>query len=119
VRNAVEAAMGDAEDTSVHSVPSEPKVILRSAVQGEFVSIIIEDNGPGLANPANLFVPFYTTKKSGTGVGLALARQIAEGHGGTLELRDRSDGPGCLAEVRIPLVSQITEQRQSVLASRS
>jgi two-component system, NtrC family, nitrogen regulation sensor histidine kinase NtrY len=119
VRNAVEAAMGDAEDTSVTSGPHEPKVIIRSAVQGEFISIMIEDNGPGLANPANLFVPFYTTKKTGTGVGLALARQIAEGHGGTLELRERPDGPGCLAEVRIPLALQATEQRQSVLVSRS
>jgi two-component system, NtrC family, nitrogen regulation sensor histidine kinase NtrY len=65
--------------------------------------ILIEDNGIGLINPSNLFVPFYTTKPGGSGIGLALARQICEAHGGVLHLANRLDGPGCGAEIRLPL----------------
>jgi signal transduction histidine kinase len=64
----------------------------------------VEDDGPGLANPSNVFVPFYTTKPSGTGIGLVLCRQIAEGHGGTVTLENRVDGHGCRATVRLPLI---------------
>ena len=67
-----------------------------------FAEIRIEDDGPGLADDANLFVPFYTTKPDGAGVGLVLARKIAEQHGGTLSL-DNRDGGGCLARLRLPL----------------
>ena len=63
----------------------------------------IEDEGPGLPPPANLFVPFFTTKPEGTGLGLVLARQIVEAHGGRLTLRDRSGGRGCRAAVTLPL----------------
>jgi nitrogen fixation/metabolism regulation signal transduction histidine kinase len=100
VRNAVEAAQGECEEAAVKD---EPSVKIYSQITGESVSIFIEDNGPGVANPGNLFVPFYTTKRSGTGVGLVLARQIAEAHGGSLELRNRIDAKGCQAELRIPV----------------
>ena len=70
--------------------------------------IRVEDNGIGLANPANLFVPFYTTKPGGTGIGLVLALQIIEAHGGTLTLANRDDAPGCRAEVRLPTMSNVT-----------
>lgn len=66
------------------------------------VCLRIEDNGPGLSNSADLFVPFYTTKPGGSGIGLALARQITEMHGGALTLRNCDDHPGCIAELRIP-----------------
>jgi signal transduction histidine kinase len=56
-----------------------------------------------LANTANLFVPFFTTKPGGSGIGLVLARQIAEGHGGTLTLANREDAQGCRAALRLPL----------------
>jgi nitrogen fixation/metabolism regulation signal transduction histidine kinase len=103
VRNAVEASLSEHEEGGVLGAP-EVKIHGRAA--GGFVSILIEDNGPGLANPGNLFVPFYTTKRTGTGVGLVLARQIAEAHGGSLELRNRIGERGCQAEVRIPLAME-------------
>jgi len=66
------------------------------------VALVIEDNGPGLMNPSNAFVPFYTTKPSGSGIGLILSRQIAEAHGGSLELTNRPDEGGCRARVLLP-----------------
>jgi signal transduction histidine kinase len=68
--------------------------------------IWVEDEGPGLTNPANLFVPFYTTKANGSGIGLALSRQIAEGHYGTLTLENRNPGPGCRAVFRLPMTGR-------------
>jgi len=58
----------------------------------------VRDDGPGLADEANVFVPFYTTKPNGSGIGLALSRQIAEAHGGSLVLRNRRDERGCEAQ---------------------
>jgi nitrogen fixation/metabolism regulation signal transduction histidine kinase len=69
---------------------------------GAMLEIWIKDDGPGLAGTANLFVPFFTTKPGGSGIGLVLSRQIAEGHGGALTLTNRSDGPGCVARLRLP-----------------
>jgi signal transduction histidine kinase len=67
------------------------------------VEVTITDSGPGLANPANLFVPFFTTKPKGSGIGLTLCRQIAEAHGGSIALENRTDGQGCVARLRLPL----------------
>ena len=64
----------------------------------------VEDDGPGLANTSNLFVPFYTTKPGGSGIGLVLSRQIAEAHGGTVSLENRPDTRGCRATIRLPLM---------------
>src|SRR6476619_2993612 len=63
----------------------------------------VEDEGPGLSNTGNLFVPFFTTKPGGSGIGLVLSRQIAEAHGGSLVLENRSDRQGCRASLRLPL----------------
>ena len=72
--------------------------------QGDtMLEIWVKDEGPGLSSMANLFVPFFTTKPGGSGIGLVLSRQIAEGHGGALSLENRTDGPGCVARLRLPL----------------
>ena len=67
------------------------------------LEVRVEDEGPGLSNTANLFVPFFTTKPGGSGIGLALSRQIAEAHGGSLTLENRKKGTGCVARLRLPL----------------
>jgi two-component system, NtrC family, nitrogen regulation sensor histidine kinase NtrY len=66
------------------------------------VEVSVDDDGQGLSNTANLFVPFFTTKPGGSGIGLVLSRQITEAHGGTLELRNRTDARGCTARLLLP-----------------
>jgi two-component system, NtrC family, nitrogen regulation sensor histidine kinase NtrY len=65
--------------------------------------VSVVDDGPGLASTANLFVPFFTTKPDGSGIGLALSRQIAEAHQGSLGLENRADRRGARARLRLPL----------------
>jgi signal transduction histidine kinase len=67
--------------------------------------LTVEDEGPGLSNTANLFVPFFTTKPGGSGIGLVLCRQIAEAHDGSLILENREDVRGCRAVLRLPIGS--------------
>jgi nitrogen fixation/metabolism regulation signal transduction histidine kinase len=68
---------------------------------GSHLDITIQDDGPGLPNSTNLFVPFFTTKPGGSGIGLVLSRQIAEAHGGTLTLENRENAQGCEARLRL------------------
>jgi two-component system nitrogen regulation sensor histidine kinase NtrY len=98
LRNAAEAALARFPEAPANS---EVTITWKTAPPG--VVILIEDNGIGLTNPSNLFVPFYTTKPGGSGIGLALARQICEAHGGVLQVANRLDGPGCGAEIRLPV----------------
>lgn len=72
-------------------------------VNADHVTIWVEDDGPGLPETANLFVPFFTTKPQGSGIGLVLSRQIAEAHGGTLTLENRRGARGCAARLTLPL----------------
>jgi nitrogen fixation/metabolism regulation signal transduction histidine kinase len=67
-----------------------------------YFEVFVRDEGPGLTSTANLFVPFFTTKPQGSGIGLVLCRQIAEAHGGALTLENRADRPGCVARLRLP-----------------
>jgi two-component system, NtrC family, nitrogen regulation sensor histidine kinase NtrY len=69
---------------------------------GDCVEIFIRDEGQGIMNPTNLFVPFFTTKPGGSGIGLALSRQIAEAHGGSLTLANRANTRGAEAVLRLP-----------------
>jgi signal transduction histidine kinase len=92
VRNAVDAALETGGAVAA--------TWRRSA--GE-LEIAVIDEGPGLSGTLNLFVPFYTTKPGGTGIGLVLCRQIADAHGGSFHLRQRGDRPGCEAVLRLPM----------------
>jgi two-component system, NtrC family, nitrogen regulation sensor histidine kinase NtrY len=71
--------------------------------QDALLVVWVRDEGPGLPNTANLFVPFFTTKPAGSGIGLVLSRQIAEAHGGNLTLQNAAEGPGCEAQLILPL----------------
>ena len=71
--------------------------------EGRGLELWIDDEGAGLTNASNLFVPFFTTKPTGSGIGLVLSRQIAEAHGGTLTLDNRGDRQGCRAYLRLPV----------------
>lgn len=72
-------------------------------VDGGRLEVVVEDQGPGVPETTNLFVPFYTTKPGGSGIGLVLSRQIVEAHGGTLELENREDGRGARARMVVPV----------------
>ncbi|MGF6710901.1 two-component system nitrogen regulation sensor histidine kinase NtrY [Luteibacter sp. W1I16] len=92
LRNAVEAAL-----------PVSGTVRLDWRVEGRHVRVVIEDSGTGLPSSDALFVPFFTTKPEGSGIGLSLTRLIVEAHGGTVELAARAGGVGAVATVRLPL----------------
>ena len=100
VANAQDAV---AEATARDGVEASGGVSIRWGLAGGEVVIRVLDDGLGLANPANLFVPFFSTKPGGSGIGLALSRQIAESHGGRVVLRNREDRPGCEAIVQLPV----------------
>jgi two-component system nitrogen regulation sensor histidine kinase NtrY len=76
--------------TSRHPIAtSSDRVVVRWQADVDEVTLAIEEEGAGLLNPANLFIPFYTTKPNGSGVGLVLSRLIAEAHSGTIEIKNR------------------------------
>jgi nitrogen fixation/metabolism regulation signal transduction histidine kinase len=92
LRNAVDAAL-----------ETRGTVTIGWEVRRHGFEIWVDDEGPGLPNTGNLFVPFFTTKPGGSGIGLVLSRQIAEAHGGDLTLENRADRTGCRATLRLPL----------------
>jgi len=94
LRNAVDAAL-----------ETGGGVELSWRVSAGWLEVLVQDGGPGLAQTGNLFVPFFTTKPGGSGIGLVLSQQIAEGHGGTLTLENRTDARGCVARLRLPIPS--------------
>jgi two-component system nitrogen regulation sensor histidine kinase NtrY len=105
--NAADAVLemngGEGNSNGTKRSDDKPQVVLSWKATREDVIISIEDNGPGLMNPSNAFVPFYTTKPTGSGIGLVLSRQIAEAHGGSLELGNRADQRGCIVRIALPV----------------
>ncbi|MDO8541670.1 MAG: ATP-binding protein [Opitutaceae bacterium] len=97
VKNAVEATL---EQRATGRADAGVRLGWRRS-QGA-VDVFVEDDGPGIAQATNLFVPFFTTKAEGSGIGLVLCRQIAENHGGTLTLVNRDNASGCIATLRLP-----------------
>jgi two-component system, NtrC family, nitrogen regulation sensor histidine kinase NtrY len=93
VKNAVEASLDH----------KSAKVRISWRTSAGVAEISVEDNGAGISETANLFVPFFTTKPEGSGIGLVLCQQIAENHGGSLALYNRDDRNGCIAIMRLPL----------------
>ena len=91
IRNAVDA-----------SLPTDGRVQVTWGRINGFVSLRVVDEGPGLPESGNLFVPFFTTKPEGSGIGLVLSRQIAEAHGGSFALENRADRVGCVATITLP-----------------
>jgi two-component system, NtrC family, nitrogen regulation sensor histidine kinase NtrY len=92
VRNGVDAAAETGGSVNVSWTAS-----------GGNAEILVQDEGHGISNASNLFVPFFTTKRGGSGIGLVLSRQIAEAHNGSLTLKNRNDGPGCEARLILPV----------------
>jgi nitrogen fixation/metabolism regulation signal transduction histidine kinase len=107
LRNAADAVLeptssGDNSNGSTSPRESGPQILLTWKLADRDVIVTIEDNGPGLLNPSNVFVPFYTTKPGGSGIGLILSRQISEAHGGSLELANRLEERGCAVKITLP-----------------
>jgi len=98
VQNAVDASLARAE-----SAPSRDGVTIAWEAGRREFTLTVTDDGDGVANPANLFVPFFTTKPRGNGIGLVLCRQIAGNHGGSLTLQNRADATGAVATLRLPV----------------
>lgn len=104
IRNAADAVLEVAAGSNeLDSTENHGRVTVRWSAEFSDLFLRIEDDGPGLSNPSNVFTPFYTTKPNGSGVGLVLSRQIAEAHGGSIEISNRTERRGCVVRVALPL----------------
>jgi signal transduction histidine kinase len=106
VRNAADAALTGGGHVSI-----------RWEVNAASLVVEVDDDGPGIASEANLFVPFFTTKPEGSGIGLVLSRAIAESHGGSVDLLPRANGSGCVARVVLPLDAEASVKRATTRTS--
>jgi nitrogen fixation/metabolism regulation signal transduction histidine kinase len=111
VKNAVEAVLAKYPADITGDQEADPAVEVTWTAIGKDFELCVRDQGIGLLNASNLFVPFYTTKETGTGLGLVLSRQIVENHGGRLMIDNRTDTVGC--EVRIKIPGCVTQPQSS------
>lgn len=104
IKNATDASLSSrSSQPPTLETKDSPGVQVTWTISSAWLEIWVLDDGPGLSNTTNLFVPFFTTKPGGSGIGLVLSRQIAEAHGGTLTLENRPNARGCEARLRLPL----------------
>ena len=96
IKNALESMQNESDDA---------QVLVFWQLHHQNLKLTIDDKGVGIDNYDNLFVPFYTTKKKGSGIGLVLCQQILEAHDGQLTLTNKADQAGCLACIELPLIS--------------
>jgi signal transduction histidine kinase len=93
------------ENASQHS-PKDEEILLTLGKSSEnYVMVKVIDKGEGL-NPQDqprVFEPFYTTRKSGTGLGLSICKHIIESHGGSIDIVNNKNAPGCTAQFIIPV----------------
>lgn len=107
IQNAADAALEAAATTHTRAAAPTVEIAWQLGATGSpHAAVTITDNGLGLLNPVNLFVPFYTTKPTGSGIGLALAKQILTAHQATLTLTNRPEAQGCIAELCLPLAPE-------------
>ena len=104
-KDQLQAALINLIKNAIEANPADACVIVRVIRKYQGVAIQVIDEGAGVSNRDNLFVPFYTTKEKGSGIGLVISREIAEGHNGTLSLSNREDRQGCVAELWLPTKS--------------
>jgi nitrogen fixation/metabolism regulation signal transduction histidine kinase len=103
LKNAFEAIDEATPDAGAAERDEEAAVHLSWRATGRWLLLIVTDRGPGLRGDVDPFLPFVTTKPKGSGIGLALCREVADAHGGRLELENRGDRPGCRATLTLPL----------------
>jgi signal transduction histidine kinase len=104
-KHKLKQALGNVLDNAIEATPAGARVEVQSTVDGGMLRIGIRDHGAGVAPGirARLFTPFSTTKPDGIGLGLALARELLEAHGGTIGWHEAS--PGTVFELRLPVAA--------------
>lgn len=105
IKNSVEAILATGDNKSA---PDAVTVSWKATASD--LELLIRDRGIGLLDTENLFVPFYTTKQNGTGIGLILSRQIIEAHGGTLTLRNCAEHAGCEVQIKLPFCIELRKE---------
>src|SRR5580765_743239 len=112
-KNAIEAVLAKYPVETLPALGSDPAVSVSWNSTSNDLELWVRDRGVGLLDASNLFVPFYTTKETGTGIGLVLCRQIIEAHGGRLTIRNRTDTAGCEVQIMVPACVVSASQQQS------
>jgi two-component system nitrogen regulation sensor histidine kinase NtrY len=111
-KNATEALLTKYPE-ALPTMTDGPPVSISWTVVGNDLELWVRDRGVGLLDASNLFVPFYTTKETGTGIGLVLCRQIIEAHGGRLTIQNRTNTAGCEVQIKIPACVVPTGQQNT------